>query len=81
GDRKKSNHEGWDVGWLQRVTEEQRREKEEDEKERSGEGGRAGRRNENNRYCRNRKARPIGPCSIRGVANQNAYYVAGRPAN
>lgn len=27
------------------------------------------------------KARPIGPCSIRGVANQNAYYVAGRPAN
>jgi len=36
-------------------------------------------RNENNRY--DTPARPIGPRSIRGVANQNAYYVAGRPAN
>jgi len=37
------------------------------------------RRNENNRY--DTPARPIGPRSIRGAANQNAYYVAGRPAN
>lgn len=35
------------------------------------------RRNENNRY--DTPARPI--VSIRGLANQNAYYVAGRPAN